>query len=102
MLICPTCIGAGRTIIKGGFLLDFIEKCFKLKVLKTTINSELVAGVTNFLTMAYILVVNPSILSTTGMDAGALLTATCIASALGTFFMAFFSNIPLFWHPVSG
>ena len=74
--------------------MDFIEKCFKLKENKTTFKTELMAGLTTFMTMAYILVVNPSILSTTGMDAGALLTATCIASALGTFFMAFFANYP--------
>ena len=102
MLICPTCIGAGRTIIKGGFLLDFIEKCFKLKENKTTFKTELMAGLTTFMTMAYILVVNPSILSTTGMDAGALLTATCIASALGTFFMAFFANYPFVLAPGMG
>lgn len=82
--------------------MDFIEKCFKLKENKTTFKTELMAGLTTFMTMAYILVVNPSILSTTGMDAGALLTATCIASALGTFFMAFLRTIPLFWHPVWG
>lgn len=82
--------------------MDFIEKCFKLKENKTTFKTELMAGLTTFMTMAYILVVNPSILSTTGMDAGALLTATCIASALGTFFMAFLQTIPLFWHPVWG
>ena len=102
MLIYPTCIGAGRTIIKGGFLLDFIEKCFKLKENKTTFKTELMAGLTTFMTMAYILVVNPSILSTTGMDAGALLTATCIASALGTFFMAFFANYPFVLAPGMG
>ena len=82
--------------------MDFIEKCFKLKENKTTFKSELMAGLTTFMTMAYILVVNPSILSTTGMDAGALLTATCIASALGTFFMAFFANYPFVLAPGMG
>ena len=82
--------------------MDFIEKCFKLKENKTTFKTELMAGLTTFLTMAYILVVNPSILSTTGMDAGALLTATCIASALGTFFMAFFANYPFVLAPGMG
>jgi AGZA family xanthine/uracil permease-like MFS transporter len=82
--------------------LDFIEKCFKLKENKTTFKTELMAGLTTFMTMAYILVVNPSILSTTGMDAGALLTATCIASALGTFFMAFFANYPFVLAPGMG
>lgn len=82
--------------------MDFIEKCFKLKENKTTFKTELMAGLTTFMTMAYILVVNPGILSTTGMDAGALLTATCIASALGTFFMAFFANYPFVLAPGMG
>ena len=82
--------------------MDFIEKCFKLKENKTTFKTELMAGLTTFMTMAYILVVNPSIISTTGMDAGALLTATCIASALGTFFMAFFANYPFVLAPGMG
>ena len=82
--------------------MDFIEKCFKLKENKTTFKTELMAGLTTFMTMAYILVVNPSILSTTGMDAGALLTATCIASALGTFFMAFFAHYPFVLAPGMG
>ena len=82
--------------------MDFIEKCFKMKENKTTFKTELMAGLTTFMTMAYILVVNPSILSTTGMDAGALLTATCIASALGTFFMAFFANYPFVLAPGMG
>ena len=82
--------------------MDFIEKCFKLKENKTTFKTELMAGLTTFMTMAYILVVNPSILSTTGMDAGALLTATCIASALGTFFRAFFANYPFVLAPGMG
>lgn len=60
------------------------------------------AGLTTFMTMAYILVVNPSILSVTGMDAGALLTATCLAAALGTLFMAFFANYPFALAPGMG
>ena len=82
--------------------MDFIEKCFKLKENKTTFKTELMAGLTTFMTMAYILVVNPSILSTTGMDAGALVTATRIASALGTLFMAFFANYHFVLAPGMG
>lgn len=82
--------------------MNFLEKCFKLKEHNTTAKTELMAGLTTFMTMAYILVVNPSILSTTGMDAGALLTATCIAAALGTFFMAFFANYPFVLAPGMG
>ncbi len=82
--------------------MEWIEKCFKLKENHTTFKTELMAGLTTFMTMAYILVVNPSILSATGMDAGALLTATCIASALGTFFMAIFANYPFVRAPGMG
>jgi len=82
--------------------LSYLEKCFKLKENHTTMRTEIMAGLTTFMTMAYILVVNPSILSETGMDAGALLTATCIASALGTFFMAFFANYPFVLAPGMG
>ena len=78
------------------------EKIFHLKENHTDVKTEVMAGITTFMTMAYILVVNPSILSTTGMDAGALLTATCIASALGTFFMAFFANYPFVLAPGMG
>ena len=79
-----------------------LENVFHLKENHTDVKTEIMAGITTFMTMAYILVVNPSILSTTGMDAGALLTATCIASALGTFFMAFFANYPFVLAPGMG
>ena len=82
--------------------MSFFEKCFKLNENNTTVKTEFMAGLTTFMTMAYILVVNPSILSTTGMDPGALLTATCIAAALGTFFMAFFANYPFVLAPGMG
>ncbi|MDD3394330.1 MAG: NCS2 family permease [Anaerotignum sp.] len=80
----------------------FFERFFKLKQNNTTMKTEIFAGLTTFMTMAYILVVNPSILSASGMDAGALLTATCIASALGTLFMAFFANYPFALAPGMG
>lgn len=60
------------------------------------------AGMTTFMTMAYILVVNPSILSETGMDYGALFTATCLASVIGTMCMAFFANYPFVLAPGMG
>lgn len=82
--------------------MQLTEKLFKLNENKTTIKTEMMAGITTFMTMAYILVVNPSILSVTGMDAGALLTATCIASAFGTFCMAFFANYPFVLAPGMG
>ncbi len=82
--------------------MEIFEKCFKLKENNTTVKTELMAGLTTFMTMAYILVVNPSILSSTGMDYGALLTATCIAAAFGTFCMAFFANYPFVLAPGMG
>ena len=69
---------------------QFCEKVFHLKENHTTMRTEIIAGITTFMTMAYILIVNPSILSATGMDKGALLTVTAIASALGISPMVFF------------
>lgn len=70
------------------------EKLFKLKENKTTVKTEIVAGITTFMTMAYILAVNPSILSAAGMDSTAVLLATCLASFIGTACMAFMANLP--------
>ena len=70
------------------------EKMFKLKENNTTVKTEVVAGLTTFMTMAYILAVNPSVLSTTGMDSTAVLLATCLASFIGTACMAFMANLP--------
>ena len=61
---------------------------------RTNLKTELLAGLTTFLTMAYIIAINPSILSETGMDAGALVTGTCLAAALGCFLMGFIANLP--------
>lgn len=71
-----------------------MEKFFKLKEHGTNAKIETVAGFTTFMTMAYILAVNPSVLGTTGMDSGAVFTATAIASAIASFCMAFFANLP--------
>lgn len=79
-----------------------LEKIFKLKQNKTTIRTELVAGIITFLTMSYILVVNPNILSASGMDKAALFTATALASALGTLFMAFIPKLPIAQAPGMG
>ena len=59
-----------------------LEKLFHLKENGTTVKTELIAGVTTFITMVYILALNPSILSVSGMDAGSILTATAVASAI--------------------
>jgi len=79
-----------------------LENIFKLKKHKTTVKTEIVAGVITFLTMSYILVVNPNILSATGMDRGALFTATAIAAIFGTLFMAFIPNLPIAQAPGMG
>lgn len=71
-----------------------LEKLFKLKENGTTVKTEIAAGITTFMTMAYILAVNPNILSDAGMDSTAVLLATCIASFVGTLCMAFMANLP--------
>ncbi len=71
-----------------------LEKLFKLKENGTSVRTELVAGLTTFMTMVYILALNPSILSASGMDSGAILTATAVSSAIACFCMAAFSNKP--------
>jgi len=79
-----------------------IDRLFKLTENHTNVRTELFAGVTTFMTMAYILAVNPQILSVTGMDAGAIFTATALASCLGTLFMAIFANYPFALAPGMG
>jgi adenine/guanine/hypoxanthine permease len=79
-----------------------LEGYFKLKEHGTTVRTEVVAGFTTFLTMAYIIFVNPQILSSTGMDAGAVFVATCLAAALGTIIMAFAANWPVAMAPGMG
>lgn len=79
-----------------------LEKLFKLKDNKTTMKTEIMAGITTFMTMAYILAVNPNILSAAGMDKQAVLLATAIASFIGTALMAFFANYPFALAPGMG
>ena len=79
-----------------------LEKLFHLKEHKTDVKTEIMAGVTTFMTMAYILAVNPSILSAAGMDSGAVFTATALASCIGTLLMAAFSNYPFALAPAMG
>ena len=71
-----------------------LNRIFKLKENNTNVKTEITAGITTFMTMAYILAVNPSILSEAGMDPTAVLLATCIASFIGTACMAFMANMP--------
>lgn len=79
-----------------------IERLFKLKENNTNLRTELIAGLITFLTMSYILVVNPNILGATGMDKAALFTATAAASILGTMFMAIIANVPIAQAPGMG
>ena len=78
------------------------EKLFKLKENNTNVRTEIFAGLTTFVTMAYIMFVNPSILSATGMDWGAVFVATILAAAIGTFVMAFVANVPYAQAPGMG
>lgn len=79
-----------------------LEKLFKLSENKTTVQTEILAGITTFLTMAYIIFVNPSILSQAGMDHGAVFVATCLAAAIGCFIMGFVANYPIAQAPGMG
>ena len=79
-----------------------LEQFFKLKENNTTVRTEIVAGITTFLTMAYIIFVNPDILSKAGMPFGAVFAATCIAAAVGTLLMALLSNYPIALAPGMG
>ena len=79
-----------------------LEKFFKLSENGTDVRTEIVAGITTFMTMAYILAVNPNVLSATGMDHGAVFTATALASLIGTLLMALLANYPFALAPGMG
>ena len=79
-----------------------LEKFFQIKENKTTVRTEILAGITTFMTMAYILAVNPSILSATGMDKNALFTATALASVIATLVMALVAKLPFALAPGMG
>ena len=75
--------------------MDMLEKLFKLKEHNTNVKTEIVAGITTFLSMAYILAVNPSMLAAAGMDQGAIFTATAVSAAFATLLMGFLANYPV-------
>jgi len=79
-----------------------LEKLFKLKENNTSIRTEVIAGFSTFLTMSYIIFVNPSILAKTGMDHGAVFVATCLAAAFGSALMGFLANYPIALAPGMG
>jgi AGZA family xanthine/uracil permease-like MFS transporter len=82
--------------------MNFLEKVFKLQEHGTTPRTEVIAGLTTFLTMAYIIFVNPSILGDAGMPKGAVFVATCLIAALGTTIMALYANYPIALAPGMG
>src|SRR5205809_4056748 len=77
-------------------------RIFRLSKNETSVRTEILAGVTTFLTMAYIIFVQPAVLSAAGMDFGAVLTATCLATALATALMAVLANYPIAVAPAMG
>ncbi len=79
-----------------------LQRLFKLKEHDTTVGTELAAGATTFLTMAYIIFVNPTMLAETGMDKGAVFVATCVAAALGSLIMGLYANYPIALAPGMG
>lgn len=79
-----------------------LEKLFQLRDHATTVRTEIVAGLTTFLTMSYIIFLNPDILSSTGMDRNAVFVATCLAAALGSLIMALVANWPIGMAPGMG
>lgn len=81
---------------------EFLERIFHLSKNNTNVKTELIAGFTTFMGMAYILAVNPDILSATGMDKGAVFTATALAAVFGTLAMALFTNYPFALAPGMG
>jgi len=82
--------------------MSFLEKTFHLKDHGTTVKTEIIAGITTFMAMAYILAVNPDILSAAGMDKGAVFTATALAALIATLLMALFANYPFVLAPGMG
>ena len=81
---------------------EFLERTFHLSASNTTIRTEILAGLTTFMTMSYIIFVQPAVLSTTGMDFQAVLATTCIVSAFGCFLMALLANYPIAVAPAMG
>ncbi len=79
-----------------------LERLFKLQEKGTTVSQEMIGGLTTFMTMAYIIFVQPAVLSAAGMDFGAVMVATCLSSAVAIFLMAFLANYPIALAPAMG
>ena len=82
--------------------MNAIERYFGINGENTTIKTEILAGVTTFLTMAYIIFVNPNVLADAGMDKGAVFVATCLAAAVGCFIMGIYARLPVALAPGMG
>jgi len=81
---------------------DYLNQLFELEANNTNIKKEILGGFTTFITMAYIIFVNPQMMSATGMDLGAIFVGTCLAAALASFLMGFFANWPIGLAPGMG
>lgn len=79
-----------------------LERLFSLQAMHTNVKTEVIAGLTTFVTMVYIVFVNPAMLAEAGMDHGAAFVATCIAAAIGCFIMGLWANYPLALAPGMG
>jgi len=79
-----------------------IERFFKFKEKGTDLKTEIIAGITTFFAMSYIIFVQPSVLSQGGMDFGAVMVATCLSAAIATFVMGFYANYPIALAPGMG
>jgi len=79
-----------------------LERLFRLRDAGTTVRAELVGGATTFVTLSYIIFVQPAVLGVAGMDFGAVLVATCVASALATLVMGLYANYPIAVAPAMG
>ena len=91
-----------QTCLPDTTLMNAIERYFGINGDNTTIKTEILAGITTFLTMAYIIFVNPNVLADAGMDKGAVFVATCLAAAVGCFIMGIYARLPVALAPGMG
>src|SRR5579862_6572678 len=95
-------VAAGKQAVDKQAPQPLLERLFGLSASGSNVRTEFVAGLTTFLTMVYIVFVNPQILGNTGMDKGAVFVATCIAAAVSTLVMALYANYPIALAPGMG
>ena len=86
-------------IIAVVHIAKMLDRLFRLKQSGTSIRTEIIGGITTFMTMSYIIFVQPAVLSQLGMDFGAVMMATCLASAIATILMAILANYPIALAP---